>query len=127
MFLIGLAVLAAGVGSAWAQSGSEFRRGEWVETVPPAEGTAEGELALVRWQYEQGKLRSTVRSAKRYLKHYHDPAGREEVMLLAGEAEVKRGRLFQGYEWLEKAKTYVPKVIVNTKVASTAGHRIPDG
>ena len=32
-----------------------------------------------------------------------------------------------GYEWLEKAKTYVPKVIVNTKVASTAGHRIPDG
>ena len=32
-----------------------------------------------------------------------------------------------GYEWLEKAKTYVPKVIVNTRVASTAGHRIPDG
>lgn len=32
-----------------------------------------------------------------------------------------------GYEWLETAKTSVPKVIVNTRVASTAGHRIPDG
>lgn len=32
-----------------------------------------------------------------------------------------------GYEWLLKAKTYVPKVVVNTRVASNAGHRIPDG
>lgn len=32
-----------------------------------------------------------------------------------------------GYEWLKKAKTYVPKVVVNTKITSTAGHRIPDG
>lgn len=32
-----------------------------------------------------------------------------------------------GYEWLLKGGTHVPKVVVNTKVASTAGHRIPDG
>ncbi len=32
-----------------------------------------------------------------------------------------------GYEWLKKAATYVPKIVVNTKITSTAGHRIPDG
>lgn len=32
-----------------------------------------------------------------------------------------------GYEWLKKAKTYVPKIVVNTKITTTAGHRVPDG
>ncbi len=32
-----------------------------------------------------------------------------------------------GYEWLRKAKDYYPKVVVNTKITSSAGHRIPDG
>jgi len=32
-----------------------------------------------------------------------------------------------GYEWLRKASTYTPKIVVNTKIISTAGHRIPDG
>lgn len=32
-----------------------------------------------------------------------------------------------GYEWLRKAGTYVPKVVVSTKLTSNAGHRIPDG
>lgn len=32
-----------------------------------------------------------------------------------------------GYEWLRKAATYVPKIVVETKITTTAGHRIPDG
>lgn len=32
-----------------------------------------------------------------------------------------------GYEWLLKSKHHVPKVVVNTKINSSAGHRIPDG
>lgn len=32
-----------------------------------------------------------------------------------------------GYEWLEDRNTYVPKVIVNARIASNAGHRVPDG
>jgi hypothetical protein len=32
-----------------------------------------------------------------------------------------------GYEWLRKAATYVPKIVVSTKITSNAGHRIPDG
>ena len=32
-----------------------------------------------------------------------------------------------GYEWLRKANTYTPKIVVTTKITSNAGHRIPDG
>jgi Cytochrome c554 and c-prime len=32
-----------------------------------------------------------------------------------------------GYQWLRKAGTHIPKVVVNTKLYHTAGHRIPDG
>ncbi len=32
-----------------------------------------------------------------------------------------------GYEWLRKAATYVPKIVVETRISTTAGHRIPDG
>ncbi|MDA8078969.1 MAG: multiheme c-type cytochrome ExtKL [Nitrospiraceae bacterium] len=32
-----------------------------------------------------------------------------------------------GYEWLRKAGMLVPKVVVNTKITTSAGHRIPDG
>lgn len=32
-----------------------------------------------------------------------------------------------GYEWLLESGHHVPKVVVNTKIDSKAGHRIPDG
>ena len=32
-----------------------------------------------------------------------------------------------GYEWLRKANTWTPKVVVGTRITTTAGHRIPDG
>ncbi len=32
-----------------------------------------------------------------------------------------------GYDWLLKSKNYVPMVVVNTRINSSAGHRIPDG
>ena len=32
-----------------------------------------------------------------------------------------------GYQWLRKANTFVPKIVVNTKISHEAGHRIPDG
>jgi len=32
-----------------------------------------------------------------------------------------------GYEWLRKAGDYTNKVVVNTKIKSSAGHRVPDG
>ncbi len=32
-----------------------------------------------------------------------------------------------GYDWLLKSKNYVPMVVVNTRINTSAGHRIPDG
>ncbi len=32
-----------------------------------------------------------------------------------------------GYQWLRKANTYTPKIVVNTRITHDAGHRIPDG
>jgi outer membrane assembly lipoprotein YfiO len=64
---------------------------------------------LVRQHVEHGQYRSAVSAANRFLKLYDDPAGREEVMMLAGQAEVKRGRLFQGYEWFEKLLAEYPQ------------------
>ncbi|MFZ1988708.1 MAG: outer membrane protein assembly factor BamD [Alphaproteobacteria bacterium] len=96
--LAGLVFLAAPL----AAQEAEFRDGQWVRIPPPAKGTAEGELALVRHYVDRGQYGSAVSAADRYLKLYHDPNGREEVMLMAGESEMKRGRLFQGYERFEK-------------------------
>lgn len=31
------------------------------------------------------------------------------------------------YEWLKKAGTHVPKIVVNAKLRTNSGHRIPDG
>ncbi|MCJ7544283.1 MAG: outer membrane protein assembly factor BamD [Phycisphaerae bacterium] len=101
------AVLAALSASVLAQGGSEFRGGQWQQVVTPAEGSPEGELALVRWHVDQGDYRKAVGAAKRFLKLYDSPL-REEVMLLVGEAEMKRGMLFQGYEWFEKQLAEFP-------------------
>jgi hypothetical protein len=32
-----------------------------------------------------------------------------------------------GYQFLRKAGNFIPKVVVNTKITSAAGHRLPDG
>jgi mono/diheme cytochrome c family protein len=32
-----------------------------------------------------------------------------------------------GYQWLRKAGTLVPMIVVNTKIDNKAGHRVPDG
>ncbi len=95
----GLVLLAV---PAMAQQEYEFKQGQWIKLAAPAKGTAEGELALVRQHVDRGRYRSAVVAAQRYLKLYNDPAGREEVMMLAGQAELKRGRWYQGYEWFQK-------------------------
>ncbi|MGA2265341.1 MAG: outer membrane protein assembly factor BamD [Phycisphaerae bacterium] len=96
--MLGLVLFAAPL----AAQEAEFKDGQWVNLPAPAQGTPEGELSLVRHYMDRGQYGSAVSAADRYLKLYNDPNSREEVMLLAGESEVKRGRLFQGYERFEK-------------------------
>ncbi len=55
--------------------------------------------------------------------NFNDDKGTSELLAKAINLEVET----LGYEWLRKAATYVPKIVVNTKITTTAGHRIPDG
>jgi hypothetical protein len=55
--------------------------------------------------------------------NFNDDKGTSELLAKAINLDVQT----IGYEWLRKAATYVPKIVVETKITTTAGHRIPDG
>ncbi len=55
--------------------------------------------------------------------NFNDDKGTSELLAKAINLDVQT----IGYEWLRKAATYVPKIVVETRITTTAGHRIPDG
>ena len=55
--------------------------------------------------------------------NFNDDKGTSEFLAKAIDLDVQT----LGYEWLRKAATYTSKIVVNTKITSHAGHRIPDG
>ena len=95
-------LLGLPVGWASSQVEYEFEGGQWIPTTAPAEGTPEGELAIIRRCVDRGANRSAVNRARNFLKKYPDSPARQEVMMLAGVAEMNRGMYFQAYEWFEK-------------------------
>ena len=109
-----LAVVVCGwLGAATAappadQEEFEFKDGKWVPATEPVEGTEQGHLALVRKLIERGEGRSASRGVKRFFKAYPDSQRREEALLLAGRAEIVRGRYWQAFEWLEKQLAEYP-------------------
>lgn len=107
---IGLLLLLATVGTASlrAEDQLEWKGGKWVQVVPPAEGTPEGELALVQSLFDAGKYQKTIQAAKKFLDRYPDSPHCEDVCLLAGKSEMKRRRYYQGFEWFEKQLDYAP-------------------
>jgi outer membrane assembly lipoprotein YfiO len=109
-----LAVVVCGwLGAATAappagQEEFEFKDGKWVPATEPVEGTEQGHLALVRKLIERGEGRSALRATKRFFKIYPDSPRREEALLLAGRAEIVRGRYWQAFEWLEEQLAEYP-------------------
>jgi hypothetical protein len=55
--------------------------------------------------------------------NFNDDAQTSELLAKAIDLDVQT----LGYEWLRKAGDLNPKVVVNTKITTKAGHRIPDG
>jgi outer membrane assembly lipoprotein YfiO len=102
------ALLCLPVGLAWAEVEYELEGGKWVAATAPAEGSPQGELAMIRRQLERGANRQALNAAKRFLKRYVDQPAREEVMMLAGLAQMRRGLYFQAYEWFEKQLAEFP-------------------
>jgi len=91
-----------------AKDSYERKDGKWVKVATPAEGSAAGELALVRHYLDGGRYKKAVKAAKKFTKRYPDDDGYEEVCLLAGQAEIKRGRYYQAYDWFEKQLDQFP-------------------
>ncbi len=92
-----LAGLAAGEGDELI-----WRDGQWVRQPAPAKGSPVGELALIRRDVDAKKYAAAVKHARGFLKRYPNEPLRGEVLWLAGEAEMGRGRYWDAYGWYEK-------------------------
>ena len=80
----------------------DWQDGKWVPLAQPVEGTAAGETAIVRRHLDNKKYKAAVKAAKKFLKRYPTDPLREEVLNLAGDAEMARKRYWPAYTWYEK-------------------------
>jgi len=83
----------------------EWKDGKWVRLPAAVEGTAGGELSIVRKHLAEHRPKKALKAAKKFLKDYPDSPSREEAMLLAGQAQMDSGRYYQAYLWFEKLLT----------------------
>lgn len=79
-----------------------WQDGKWVPAAKPAEGTVEGELAIIRTHIAQRDRKKALAAVERFLARYPDDAACEEAMLLAGQADLDAGQYYQAYEQFEK-------------------------
>ena len=96
-----LAVWSAAV-PAYGQQEAEWKDGNWVLVAAPAKGTPAGETALIRQELDKGWNRTAVSDAEKFVKTYPLDPYAEEVLMLAGRAEMVRGRSYQAYVFFEK-------------------------
>jgi outer membrane assembly lipoprotein YfiO len=87
---------------AYGQQEAEWKDGNWVLVAAPAKGTPAGETALIRQEVDKGWNRTAVSDAEKFLKTYSLDPYCEEVLMLAGKAEMARERYYQAYEFFEK-------------------------
>lgn len=95
----GMLLVAPAVGG---EEESVRRGGKWVRLSKPVGGTPAGETAIIRRHVHRREYSAAVKAAKKFLKRYPSDALREEVLWLAGEAEMARQRYWQAYKWYEK-------------------------
>jgi outer membrane assembly lipoprotein YfiO len=103
-----LLLAAAGSIPAHADEDLVEKDGKWVRLAEPKEGTAAGELSLLRQDLDGKRYGDALKHAQRFLKRYPADPLREEVMGLAGDAELARGHYWQAYEWCEKQLAAFP-------------------
>jgi len=98
VFLLMAAVVWSG---AEARAGHVFKDGKWVRTPEPVEGTAAGEIEMIRRLLEGRKHSKAIKASDKFLKKYPDNPLCEDAMMLAGQAEFDRGRYYQAFERFE--------------------------
>ncbi|MFW6132469.1 MAG: outer membrane protein assembly factor BamD [Planctomycetota bacterium] len=96
--LVAAVVLSVAV-SAWGEH--VWKDGQWVESPEPAEGTAPGELELIRKHLEADEPDDAADAAEDFLQDYPDHPGRQEAMILWAQAEMADGDYYDAYERFE--------------------------
>jgi len=96
-------ILCAVVLASGARAGAEgtehvWKDGKWVAAPKPAEGTPEGELALVRMYLDKERPKKALKAIKKFIARYPNDSRREEIMMLTGQAEMDRGRYDKAHE-----------------------------
>jgi outer membrane assembly lipoprotein YfiO len=76
--------------------------GEWAEAAEPGEQTPAGQIALIRLHMDQDDNGDAVDAAEQFLETYPDHPDCEQAMMLAGQAEMNRGRYVKAYDWFER-------------------------
>ncbi|MFW6066367.1 MAG: outer membrane protein assembly factor BamD [Planctomycetota bacterium] len=76
--------------------------GEWTSPAKTGEDSPAGQIALIRVHLDEGDYRDAVKVAERFLEKYPDNEACEEAMMLAGQAEMDRGRYMNAYDWFDR-------------------------
>ena len=84
--------LTSGVSAGAEGTEHVWKDGKWVAAPKPVEGTPEGELALVRMHLNKDDPKKASKAVKKFLASYPNDSRREEIMMLAGQAAMDRGR-----------------------------------
>ncbi|MFP4053329.1 MAG: outer membrane protein assembly factor BamD [Phycisphaerae bacterium] len=105
---VAVALLALPAAVLVGQGDVEFKEGKWVRVAEPKEGTPAGELMLIREYLHEDEPKDAFEAAKDFLDRYPQTQKREEVMLLAGEAQMARGRYSDAYDWFERQISEYP-------------------
>jgi outer membrane assembly lipoprotein YfiO len=106
ILVAGAVLLCAGVCLA-----QDYERidGKWVKIVPPKPGTPAGDLQLLRQAVQEHADGAAVGAAKAFIKKHPGEIAQEEVMMLAAQAEMHRGRYWQAFDdWIEKQLSQFP-------------------
>ena len=78
-------------------------RGVWVEQAPPAPGTPEGELALVRTDHAEGRYREAYRRIRKWIKTYGDTHPLyPEAAVLRARIEISRRDYYKAHKHLRE-------------------------
>ncbi|HUU21427.1 MAG TPA: outer membrane protein assembly factor BamD [Phycisphaerae bacterium] len=74
-----------------------WKDGKWAPLPAPAKGTPEGEAAIVRQEIDAGRHDQAVKAAKAFLKNYSLHPLREDVLAMAGDAQMRLGNYWKAH------------------------------
>jgi len=96
------------VQSASAQDKFEWTGGKWVKLPTPAGQEPKEKPSVLRQNFEAGQYKKVIKAAKTLLKKHPADQACQEAYFLAGQAEIKRDRHYQAYEWFERQLDQFP-------------------